>query len=104
GFKLSMRVIPREIPTLAALALPDGIKASAKYSQGLVLLTSPAGHGKTTTLASVVDILNRETGHHILTIEDPIEFAHPRKRALISQRAVSTHARTMGGAINACVR
>jgi twitching motility protein PilT len=104
GFKLSMRVIPREIPTLAALALPEGVGAAAKYGQGLVLVTGPASHGKTSTLAAIVDILNRESARHVLTIEDPVEYIHPRKRGLISQREIGGHARSWGSAMKAALR
>jgi twitching motility protein PilT len=104
GYKLSMRVIPREIPTLAALALPDAVGAAAKYAQGLVLVTGPTGHGKTSTLAAIVDILNRDSSRHVLTIEDPVEFVHPRKRAMISQREVGTHARSFASALKASLR
>jgi twitching motility protein PilT len=104
GYKLSMRVVPREVPTLALLALPEAVGAAAKYAQGLVLVTGPTGHGKTTTLAAIVDILNRDTTHHILTIEDPVEFIHPRKRAIISHREVGTHARSFASAFGSAQR
>ena len=104
GYKLSMRVIPREIPTLAALALPEAVGSAAKYAQGLVLVTGPTGHGKTSTLAAIVDILNRESSRHVLTIEDPVEFVHPRKRAMISQREIGTHARSFASALKASLR
>ena len=104
GYKLSMRVIPREIPTLAALALPEAVGLAAKYAQGLVLITGPTGHGKTSTLAAVVDILNRDTARHILTVEDPVEFVHSRKRAMISQREIGTHAHSFASALKSSLR
>ena len=104
GFKLSMRVIPREIPTLATLALPEGVGAAAKYGQGLVLVTGPASHGKTSTLAAIVDILNRDSARHVLTVEDPVEYIHPRKRGLISQREIGGHTRSWGSAMKAALR
>jgi twitching motility protein PilT len=104
GYKLSMRVIPREIPTLASLALPEAVGSAAKYAQGLVLVTGPTGHGKTTTLAAIVDILNRDTASHILTIEDPVELVHPRKRSLISQREIGSHGRTFATTLKASLR
>ena len=104
GFKLSMRVIPREIPTLATLALPDGVGAAAKYGQGLVLVTGPASHGKTSTLAAIVDILNRDSARHVLTIEDPVEYIHPRKRGLISHREIGGHTRSWATAMKAALR
>jgi twitching motility protein PilT len=104
GYKLSMRVVPREIPTLASLALPEALGAAAKYSRGLVLVTGPAGQGKTSTLAAIVDILNRDTGHHVISVEDPVEFVHPRKRALVSQREIGSSARSTAVAIAAAER
>jgi twitching motility protein PilT len=104
GFKLCLRVIPREIPTLAGLALPEGIAAAATYARGLVLITGPAGHGKTTTLAALVDIFNRDTARHVVTIEDPIELVHSRKRAMISQREIGTHARSWASALAGALR
>ncbi|HEY8075502.1 MAG TPA: ATPase, T2SS/T4P/T4SS family, partial [Labilithrix sp.] len=104
GWKLSMRCIPREVPTLASLGLPSAIAAATTHQQGLVLVTGPAGNGKTSTLAAVVDQLNAETAHHILTIEDPVEYVHPRKRALMSHREVGASARTYPHALRAAVR
>lgn len=104
GLKASVRVIGCEIPTLAALGLPDGIEAATHHHQGLIVLTGPTGHGKTTTLAAVVDVLNRETTRHIITVEDPIEYVHPRKRAMISQREVGTHTRSFQSALKASLR
>ena len=69
-----------------------------------MLVTGPTGHGKTSTLAAIVDLLNRDTTHHVLTVEEPIEFVHPRKRALISQREVGTHARSWESALKAALR
>ena len=99
-----MRVVPRDVPTLALLALPEAVSGAAKHAQGLVLVTGPTGHGKTTTLAAIVDILNRDTTRHVLMIEDPVEFVHPRKRAMISQREVGTHARSFATALAASMR
>ena len=104
GYKLSMRVVPRDVPTLAALGLPEAVGAAAKHAQGLVLVTGPTGHGKTTTLAAIVDLINRDSTRHILTIEDPIEFLHPRKRGIVSQREIGTHARSFSSALASALR
>jgi twitching motility protein PilT len=104
GYKLSMRCIPRETPTLASLGLPAAIAAATTHQQGLVLVTGPAGNGKTSTLAAIVDQLNTETSHHILTIEDPVEYVHGRKRALVSHREVGSSTRSYGAALRAAMR
>ncbi len=104
GYKISLRLIPAGVPTLASLGLPDMIGAATHHHQGLIVVTGPTGHGKTTTLAALVDLINRETTHHIITVEDPIEYVHPRKRAMLSQREVGTHTRTFAAALKASLR
>jgi twitching motility protein PilT len=104
GYKLSIRLIPTEIPTLASLGLPAGIADATKHHQGLIVVTGPTGHGKTSTLAAIVDILNRNTTHHIITVEDPIEYVHPRARAMMSQREVGTHTKSFANALKASLR
>ncbi|MGE6760067.1 type IV pilus twitching motility protein PilT [Corallococcus interemptor] len=104
GLKGVFRVIAREIPTLESLGLPADIAKATHHHQGLIVLTGPSGHGKTSTLAALVDIINRETTHHVLTVEDPVEYVHPRKRALISQREVGTSTRTFASALKGSLR
>ena len=104
GLKLNVRVIPKELPTIAGLGLPDGILPALRHQRGLVLVTGPAAHGKSTTLAALVDHLNRETARHILTIEEPIEHVHPRKKGFVSQRDVGLHARTRGRTLHTALR
>ncbi|WP_437586013.1 PilT/PilU family type 4a pilus ATPase [Sorangium sp. So ce1000] len=104
GYKGSFRLIARSIPTLASLGLPDAIGLATRHHQGLIVLTGPTGHGKTTTLTAIVDILNRETSHHIITVEDPVEFVHARGKAMISQREVGTHTRSFENALKASLR
>lgn len=88
GFKASLRLIDQEIPTLATLGLPDAIGLATHHHQGLIVLTGPTGHGKTTTLAALVDILNSGTTRHIITVEDPVEYVHRNKGCLITHREV----------------
>ncbi|MEO8876866.1 MAG: PilT/PilU family type 4a pilus ATPase, partial [Polyangiaceae bacterium] len=104
GYKLSIRLIPKEVPTLASLGLPPEIANATKHHQGLIVVTGPTGHGKTSTLAAIVDILNRETTHHIITVEDPIEYVHPRARAMMSQREVGAHTKSFANALKASLR
>jgi twitching motility protein PilT len=99
-----LRLISRELPSIESLGLPPTIAASASHHQGLVVFTGPTGHGKTTTLTAVVDLLNRESTHHIITVEDPVEHLHPKKRALISQREVGTHTRSFASALKGSLR
>ena len=84
----AFRLIPNKMPTLADLGLPQVISTFADYPRGLVLVTGPTGSGKSTTLAALIDKINQETAVHIITIEDPIEFAHKSKKSVIVQREV----------------
>ena len=82
------RTIPSSIPTLEDLEAPEIFKKIANAEKGLVLVTGPTGSGKSTTLAAIVDYINRNHNKHILTIEDPIEFVHNNNKCLINQREV----------------
>jgi twitching motility protein PilT len=104
GYKLCLRIVPAQVPTLESLGLPAAIADATRHHQGLILVTGPTGHGKTTTLAAIVDIINRDTTHHVITVEDPIEYLHPRKRALMSQREVGSHTRSFASALKASLR
>jgi twitching motility protein PilT len=104
GLKGCFRCIPSVVPTLASLGLPPEIDRATRHHQGLVLVTGPTGHGKTSTLAAIVDIINRETTHHVITVEDPVEYVHPRKKAMMSQREVGTTTRSFANALKASLR
>jgi twitching motility protein PilT len=104
GYKGCFRSIAPGIPTLASLGLPPEIERATRHHQGLVLVTGPTGHGKTTTLAAIVDIINRETTHHVITVEDPVEYVHPRKSAMVSQREVGTNTRSFASALKGSLR
>ena len=84
----AFRLIPNKMPTLAELGLPQVISSFADYPRGLVLVTGPTGSGKSTTLAALIDKINQEKAVHIITVEDPIEFAHKSKKSVIVQREV----------------
>ena len=104
GLKACLRLIPRAIPTLESLGLPPEIAKATEHHQGLIVVTGPTGHGKTSTMAALVDILNRTTTHHLITVEDPVEYVHPRKRAMMSQREVGTHTLSFENALKASLR
>ncbi len=84
----AFRLIPTEIKQLAALGVPDKVGAFAQLPRGLVLVTGPTGSGKSTTLAALVDLVNQTRSDHIVTVEDPIEYMHTSKRAIVNQREV----------------
>lgn len=86
----ALRPIPSAIPTIAELGLPAGVADLAKEKQGLVLVTGPTGHGKTTTQAALIDTVNNERACHVITIEDPIEYVHAHKRSIVDQREVGS--------------
>ena len=88
--KLTLRVIPYEIPTLDELNLPRYLSEFTKINNGIILVTGPTGSGKSTTLASMVDLINKEQQKHIITIEDPVEFLYTDKKSLITQRGLGT--------------
>jgi len=104
GPAMVCRVIPNEIPDPDKLGLPDPVKRLAGLNKGLVLVTGPTGSGKSTTLAAILDIANRQRDDHILTIEDPIEFVHPRKRCLVNQREVGSHTESFKSGLRAALR
>jgi twitching motility protein PilT len=98
------RVIPSRIPSADELGLPDAIREFTRLNRGLVLVTGPTGSGKSTTLAAMIDLINETRGEHVLTIEDPIEFVHPVKKALVNQREVGPHTRSFATALKAALR
>ena len=104
GIDGSFRVIPDVIPSPEALGLPENVPPLTKHHQGLVLVTGPAGQGKSTTIATLVDLINSERPLHIITVEDPIEFVHPIKRAVVNQREVGKHTLSFANALRAALR
>jgi twitching motility protein PilT len=99
-----MRVIPYEIVDFDVLGVPPAVKTWAHLPRGLVLVTGPTGSGKSTTLASLIDIVNRERAVHIMTVEDPIEFLHHHKRSLINQREVGEDTHSFASALKHVLR
>ena len=99
-----LRVIPSGIPTLEQLALPDELRNIAQLKNGIVLVTGPTGSGKSTTLAAVIDEINRKQAVHIVTIEDPIEYLHPNHMATVNQREIGADAPSFSLALRAALR
>ena len=104
GISAVFRIIPAEILTAAQLGLPATVLELADYKKGLVLVTGPTGSGKSTTLAAMVDHINRNRNEHILTVEDPIEFVHRGRKSLINQREVGVHTESFASALKAALR
>lgn len=104
GIAAVFRTIPDEILTAEQLGLPPICRKFAKLKKGLVLVTGPTGSGKSTTLAAMIDYANKNRSDHILTIEDPIEFAHESKMALINHREVGVHTKSFASALRGALR
>jgi len=100
----ALRFFPAKIKTIKELNLPAIIERFASYSQGFVLVVGPTGHGKTTTLAALVDYINHNQTKHIVTIEDPIEYIFEQDKSIISQREVSNDTRSFGRALRSSFR
>ena len=100
----AFRLIPTEIKPLHELGVPDTIERFARLSRGLVLVTGPTGSGKSTTLAAVIDLVNRERADHIVTVEDPIEFLHQNKKSIINQREVGSDTHSFASALKHVLR
>ncbi len=98
------RVIPYEILSFEALGLPPVVSEMARRPRGLILVTGPTGSGKSTTLASIIDLINRERREHIVTIEDPIEFVHDHKNCIINQREVGADTKSFAHALKSALR
>jgi twitching motility protein PilT len=98
------RAIPHKIKPLDELGMPASVARFAHLPRGLVLVTGPTGSGKTTTLASLLDLANRSRASHIITIEDPIEFLHPHKRSVVNQREVGSDTEDFASALKHALR
>ena len=104
GPAMVLRLIPQAIATIEDLALPKVLSELAQRPKGMLLVTGPTGSGKSTTLAALIDFINRTMKRHILTIEDPIEFVHQSQQSLICQREVNHHTKLFGNALRAALR
>lgn len=101
---LALRLLPAEIPKLDELGLPEIVRSFADVSQGFMLITGPTGHGKSTTLASLVEYINQTRSEHIITLEDPIEYVFSPKRSIISQREIGSDLITYSDGLRAALR
>jgi len=104
GYAMVMRLIPLKILTMEQLNLPTVFRDLCHHHKGLILVTGPTGSGKSTTMAAMVDYINREMAKHIITIEDPIEFVHKSQKSLVKQREVGMHTRKFDNALKAALR
>src|SRR5262249_42784944 len=104
GYNGVFRVIPEKPPTIAEIGLPAHLADIAAFHQGLVVVCSPSGSGKSAKLAGLVNLLNETRHDHVLTMEDPVEFVHPFKNCLVNQREVGTHTGSFSRALRAALR
>ena len=100
----ALRLIPNEIKSVTELGMPPVVMTFADFPRGLVLVTGPTGSGKSTTLAALIDKINTEKSHHIITIEDPIEFTHKSKRSVVVQREVHYDTYSFSAALRSALR
>jgi twitching motility protein PilT len=100
----AFRLIPQELKTLEELGIPASLHQLAEKPRGIVLVTGPTGSGKSTTLAALIDEINRNRSEHILTVEDPIEFLHRHKRCIVNQREIGPDATSFAEALKAALR
>lgn len=101
---MALRIIPNQIPSIEELGLPEVVRELALRPNGLVLCTGPTGSGKSTTLAAMLDLINRSRSCHILTLEDPIEYLHTHKKSLVHQREVGADTKNFSNGLRAALR
>jgi twitching motility protein PilT len=104
GAAAVFRIIPEKIIPVEELHMPPAIESLAHLEHGLVLVTGPTGSGKSTTLAAILDLMNRTYAKHVVTIEDPVEFVHSNKQCVFSHREVGCHTQGFGPALRAAIR
>jgi twitching motility protein PilT len=104
GWDIVFRLIPKSVPTLEELHLPDVLRQFTHFNQGIVLVTGPAGSGKSATMAALIDIINGDRYDHIVTVEDPIEYIFQSKNCNVNQRHVRRHTSTFSTALRSAMR
>ncbi|NMA85866.1 MAG: type IV pilus twitching motility protein PilT [Tissierellia bacterium] len=104
SYAIALRIIPFRIPTMQELGLPKVAEDLSRLPRGLILVTGPTGSGKSTTLASMINLINEERNCHILTLEDPIEYLHKHNRSMVNQREIGTDSNSFANALRAALR
>lgn len=104
SYAAALRIIPSRIFSIEELGLPSVLKELVVKQRGLILVTGPTGSGKTTTLASMIDYINKNRNCHILTLEDPIEYLHKHNRSIVNQREIGADSSSFGNALRAALR
>lgn len=101
---ITIRLVGEEIPSPDLLGVPESVQELIHKRRGLVLVTGPTGSGKSTTLASLIDLINRQYAYNIITLEDPVEYLHPHKTSIVNQREVGTDTKSFSGALVSALR
>ncbi|HHX61426.1 MAG TPA: type IV pilus twitching motility protein PilT [Epulopiscium sp.] len=104
SYGLALRIIPLTIPSINELGLPAVVGDLAKLPRGLILVTGPTGSGKSTTLAAMIDLINKERKCHILTLEDPIEYLHKHNKSMVNQREIGLDSHSFTNSLRAALR
>ncbi len=104
SYSMAIRVVALKIPTIEELSLPLVTKELARRQRGLILVTGPTGSGKSTTLASMIDLINNERNCHILTLEDPIEYLYKHKKSIVNQREIEKDSLSFSNALRSALR
>lgn len=103
-YAIAIRTLPLEIPEFSDLGLPDILKSFTEKTKGLILISGATGSGKSTTLASIIDLINRNYNYHIITIEDPVEYLHRHQKSMVTQREIGDDALSFADALKSALR
>lgn len=104
SISIAIRTIPTKIPTIEQLNLPKTLESLMEKPQGMILVTGPTGSGKSTTLAAMIDYINRNYAKHIITLEDPIEYVHNHKKSIVNQREIGADTQSFSNGLRASLR
>ncbi|MFA7412655.1 MAG: ATPase, T2SS/T4P/T4SS family, partial [Tissierellaceae bacterium] len=104
SYGMALRIIPLDVPNMEDLGLPKVVRELSRLPRGLILVTGPTGSGKSTTLASMIDLINRERSAHILTLEDPIEYLHRHNQSMVNQREIGIDSQSFANSLRAALR